>query len=99
MIAIVFLMSAFVGATLGIYSFVLLEMLVCIVTLLNKLHVGFGPALLRSVETACIMNAGFISALIACYLMPALEFEKAHLRSQLLQRVLNRTLMRLNRPH
>jgi hypothetical protein len=70
-----FMAGMFVGATLGVFSFLLLEAAACVFTLLSAGNVGIVHAGIHAAETGVTITAGFTFGLFALWLAQKLEFE------------------------
>jgi len=66
---IAFLVGLVVGATFGVFSFILLETFVCILTFVEYLHFGYMSGILHAVKMSALLSTGFVSGIVAVYLV------------------------------
>ena len=74
--------TGLLGGSLGVFSLVILEIVVCAAAFVGFWGQGFGSACWHSVEAGAVLTAGFICALIAFYLLDKFRFRLIALRQR-----------------
>jgi hypothetical protein len=74
----VFAVGLFVGAALGVFSLIIMEITVCAVAFCGGWSGGVVAACAHSAEMGMVLAAGFLVALIVSCLSPEFELGIAH---------------------